>query len=78
LSRKGIKIKQVIIQNGNVTAIDNDGESINLTRTERNILRGFRSNTYVQDIIKCFGNKNILDDDYSVIKDGETKFTKTK
>lgn len=72
--KKGVKIKKIIINDGNITAYDTEGGTIKLTRDERNLLASYKKHGYVESIKKKFGNPNILDSEFTVIKDGIVKF----
>jgi hypothetical protein len=61
-----------------VEAIKVDGTLAKLSRNERKILASYKSKTYVENIIKTFGNPNILADGFCVYKDSICKFTYTK
>lgn len=76
--KKGNKLTKVEITNGYVSAYKADGTTAKLSRSERNVLANYKSKSYVDDIIKAFGNPEILEDGFTVIKNGEVKFTYTK
>lgn len=86
--KKGKQLKKVIINNGFCQAYDNEDSEIKLSRSERNSLtrlpqkgRGYtnRINEYVDNIIKTFGgNPEVLSSEFTVVKDGDIKFTYTK
>ena len=60
-----------------VEAIKVDGTLAKLSRNERKILSSYKSATYVEDIVKTFGNPRILADGFCVYKDSICKFTYT-
>lgn len=76
--KKGKQIAVVEISDGMVTAKTTDGSIVKLSRNERNVLSRYKEPNYVEIIKKTFGNPNILSDDFTVIKNGEVKFTWTK
>lgn len=77
--KKGTKIKTVEISKGYVSAKDESDSVIKLSRSERNALSDYKNRShYVENIIKIFGNKNILSSEFTVYKDGVIKFTYTK
>lgn len=76
--KKGNKLTKVEITNGYVSATKADGTLAKLSRSERNVLANYKSKSYVDDIIKAFGNPEILSEGFTVIKNGEVKFTYTK
>lgn len=76
--KKGKQLKQVIITNGIVTALDSDGNAIGLTRSQRQILTNHKSKTYKQDIEREWQNSHVIHNDFTVVKDGEVVYTYTK
>lgn len=73
--RKGVKIKIVKIESGFVSGYTDAGEMIKLTRSQRNVLSRYKSQTYIEDIHKAFGVLNgLLENDFTVIKDGEVVY----
>ena len=54
-----------------------NGSNIKLSRTERNILADYKNPNYVEDIIKVFGNSDVLADGFTFVKNGVIKFTYT-
>lgn len=75
--KKGKQLKQVIITNGIVTALDSDGNEIGLTRSQRQTLTRYKQETYTQDIIREW-HANVIHNDFTVVKDGEVVYTYTK
>lgn len=79
---KRIRIKEVTItetvangiSNKIVTATDEQGKPVKLSRTERQILAGYKSPDYLETIKKGFSNPNIVSPDFKVYKNGEIKF----
>ncbi|MBR1988452.1 MAG: hypothetical protein IKA36_05385 [Clostridia bacterium] len=76
--KKGKQLAVVEISKCVVTAKTTDGSNVKLSRNERNVLSRYREPDYVEIIKKTFGNPNVLSDDFTVIKNGEVKFTCTK
>lgn len=76
--KKGTQIWSVHIENGIVSAMDVHCETIALTRTQRNILRDYKSPDYIDNIKKEFCNPNIIHKDFSVLKDGVLIYSYTK
>lgn len=80
MKKKRIKEVQIIekvangISNKIVTATAEDGKPVKLSRTERQLLAGYKNPAYLDLIKKGFGNPNILTDDFKVYKNGELKF----
>lgn len=72
--RKGIKIKKVIITGRDVKAIDQNDNEIKITRSERNILMDYEDECYIALIKKMYANTKVLDENFSVVKDGEEVF----
>lgn len=75
--KKGKQLKQVIITNGIVTALDSDGNEIGLTRSQRQIFINHKPKTYKQDIEREW-HANVIHNDFTVVKDGEVVYTYTK
>lgn len=73
---KGTKIDTVNIEKDIVIATDNNGNSIKLTRTQRNLLRDYKLKDYEERIIKEFSNPKILSDNFKVIKNGNVVYQK--
>lgn len=73
--KKGQKICFVYIDRGRVTAFTKDMESINLTRTQRNVLENYRDKNYIENIIKVFSNQESLHEEFSVTKNGSLVFS---
>lgn len=76
--KKGKQLKQVIITNGIVTALDSDGNEIGLTRSQRQKLIRYKQEKYIQDIQKEWQNSHVIHNDFTVVKDGEVVYTYTK
>ncbi len=76
--KKGEKLICVETSNGRVSVRSTEGSNVKLSRSERNVLSDYKNPNYVSDIIKTFGNPDILADGFTVIKNGVTKFTYTK
>lgn len=73
--KKGMKISKLDIVKGIVTATTKDGIEITLTSSDRRVLTSYKNNTqYVENIQKHFGNKEILENEFSVYKDGKLVF----
>lgn len=69
--KKGLSISKVEIDNtNNVVVYSDNGETIKVTRSQRIALCDYKSNNYIENIIKCFQNQNILNGDFKVIKNG--------
>ena len=71
--KKGVRIKEVIIEKGIITAYDSKGNLLKLTRGERNALADYKNENYIANIQKTFGHKDILDDDYTITKNGSKR-----
>lgn len=76
--KKGLKLKKVIISDGIVTAYLTDTSIAKLSRAERNALADYKNENYCQIIEKIFGNKNIFDDDFVIIKNNKITYTYKK
>ena len=73
--KKGMKISLVTIVDGIVTATTKDGYEITLTSSQRKALTSYKNNAkYVENIQKIFSNKDILDEDFKVIKNDKVVF----
>ena len=80
--KKKIRIKEVVIKEQVVNGISNkiveataeDGKAVKLSRTERQILAGYKNPDYLESIKKGFSNPDILSKDFKVYKNGELKF----
>ena len=75
--RKGEKLIKVETMDGRMTVTGVNGSNIQLSRTERNILADYKNPNYVEDIIKVFGNSDVLADGFTFVKNGVIKFTYT-
>lgn len=62
------------IANKIVSATDEDGKAVKLSRTERQILAGYKNPDYLETIKKGFGNPEIVSPDFKVYKNGTLKF----
>lgn len=76
--KKGLKLKKVVISDGIVTAYLTDTSIAKLSRAERNALADYKNENYCQIIEKIFGNKNIFDDDFVIIKNNKITYTYKK
>ena len=76
--KKGERLVKIEIIDGRMTITGTSESNIKLSRTERNILSDYKNPNYVDNIIKVFGNSDVLADGFTVIKNGVTKFTYTK
>lgn len=77
--KKGIRIHLVdIAADGTITALDESRNPIALTRSRRTVLANYKKPDYVDAIRKEFQNPNILSDEFTVVKNGETVYTYTK
>ena len=77
--KKGLSISKVEIDNSNNMMVYSDkGETIKVTRAQRIALCDYKSNDYIENIAKCFQNKNILSDDFEVIKNGSVVYSLMK
>lgn len=76
--KKGLKLKKVVISDGIVTAYLTDTSMAKLSRAERNALADYKNENYCQIIEKLFGNKNIFDDDFVIIKNNKITYTYKK
>lgn len=77
--RKGIRLQEVrIAKNGSMLVLDQDGNSVKVSRSQRNLLASYKKNPdYVNDIITSFNRNDILADDFFVTKDGKVVFRLT-
>lgn len=75
--RKGEKLIKVETMDGRMTVTGVNGSNIKLSRTERNILADYKNPNYVEDIIKVFGNSDVLANGFTFVKNGVIKFTYT-
>ena len=75
--RNGEKLIKVETMDGRMTVTGVNGSNIKLSRTERNILADYKNPNYVEDIIKVFGNSDVLADGFTFVKNGVIKFTYT-
>ena len=77
--KKGEKLLNVKIESGGkITVTTTSGSIAKLSRSERNALSNYKNQSYIEDIRKIFGNPDIFADGFTIIKNGETKFTYTK
>lgn len=77
--KKGLSISKVEIDNtNNIVVYSDNGETIKVTRSQRIALCNYKSNCYIENIIKCFQNQNILSSDFKVMKNGLIVYPKTK
>ena len=75
--KKGLSISKVEIDDtNNVMVYSDNGETIKVTRSQRITLCDYKSNNYIENIIKCFQNPNILSNDFKVIKNGLMVYSK--
>ena len=74
--RKGVQIDAVRIVGKMVEALTKDGESIKITRAQRELLRKYNNPNYIEDICKAFSNNDVVAKAFIVIKDGESVFTR--
>ena len=75
--KKGLSISKVEIDDtNNVIVYSDNGETIKVTRSQRITLCDYKSNNYIENIIKCFQNPNILSNDFKVIKNGLMVYSK--
>ena len=75
--KKGLSISKVDIDDtNNVIVYSDNGETIKVTRSQRITLCDYKSNNYIENIIKCFQNPNILSNDFKVIKNGLMVYSK--
>lgn len=73
--KKGMKISLVTIVDGIVTATTKDGNEITLTSSQRKALTSYKNNAdYVENIQKIFSNKDILDENFKVVKNDKVVF----
>ena len=73
--KKGMKISLVTIVDGIVTALTKEGNEITLTSSQRKALTSYKNNAkYVENIQKIFSNKDILDEDFKVMKNDKVVF----
>lgn len=72
--KKGEQIYLVIIDCSRVSILTIDQKPLKVTRSQRNTLMNWKSESYVADVIKAFSNDNILHQNFSVVQDGVTVF----
>ena len=80
--KKKVRIKEVQITekvvngiaNKIVSATDEDGKTVKLSRTERQLLTGYKTPGYLETNKKGFGNPEIVSPDFKVYKNGVLKF----
>lgn len=76
--KKGTQIYLVTIDQGIITAYDDQQRPISLTRSQRQTLTKYRDKKYISNINKEWHNNNVIHHDFSVAVDGEVVFTYTK
>ena len=77
--KKGEKLLKVQIERGGkLTVTTTDGSIAKLSRSERNALANYKNKSYIEDVRKMFGNRDIFADDFTIEKNVEIKFTYTK
>jgi hypothetical protein len=69
--KKGIQIQKVLINKDHITAYDNNGISVKLTRAQRQLFSNYKHWNFEDKICDEFGNNDVLAHDFIVIKDGE-------
>lgn len=74
--KKGLSISKVEIDDTNNVMVYSDNGEIRVTRSQRIALCDYKSNNYIENIIKCFQNPNILSNDFKVIKNGLMVYSK--
>ena len=72
--KKGEQIYLVIIDCSRVSILTIDQKPLKVTRSQRNTLMNWKSETYITDVIKAFSNDSILHPNFSVVQDGVTVF----
>lgn len=71
--KKGVQIKEIFIEKGIITAYDSTGNLLKLTRGERKVLSDYKNENYITNIQKTFGRKDVLDDDFTITRNGSKK-----
>lgn len=76
--KKGQQIKKVIVDGQLITAIDQDGKEIKLTRSQRDILSRYKSEEYISNIKREWHNDHVIHPEFIVEKNGKIVYTYTK
>lgn len=77
--RKGTKIGKCIIdENGQVMVYDTDGGLVKLTRYQRNLMKRYHDSNFIDSVIREFGNANVLDDVFEIVKCGKVVYNHKK
>ena len=73
--RKGVSIELVCIDKDNVIAIDTNNESVKLTRNQRKLFTMYNNPEFLDMIYKEFSRPTILDDNFTITKNGKIVYT---
>ena len=73
MNKKGRCINTVEISKGRVTAFDDDGHLFKLNRNQRNLFKG-ELYTDECELMRVFGNPNILSDQFRLVIDGDVVY----
>ena len=76
--KKNQQLKTIIIDGQMVTALDQNGDTIKLTRSQRNTLSSFKDSDYIENIKKEWHNDHVIHPDFTVTKNGKIVYTYTK
>lgn len=73
--KKGTKIKTVYVDRGIIKAYTSDMTEIPINRSQRKALSDYNNPRYIENLSKEFSRKELLDEDFSIIKDGVLVYT---
>lgn len=73
--KKGKKIKTVYVDRGIIKAYTSDMTEIPINRSQRKALSDYTNPRYIENLCKEFSRKELLDEDFSIIKDGVLVYT---
>lgn len=75
--KKSTKISKVLIDGeGRVTALDEKGQDVKLSRQQRDAFKQYKSGNYPNNVIDLFGGVNILAPGFSTHKCGNQVWPK--
>lgn len=72
--KKGDIIEMVKITDKMVEVVNQDGENVKVTRTQRNKFLDYKNPDYLKNLAKEFSNAHVVSADFFVIRDGEYVF----
>lgn len=76
--KKRTQIYIVNIDGQNVSAMDQNCDTIKLTRSQRSILSNYKNSDYIENIKKEWHNDHVIHPDFTVTKNGKIVYTYTK